>query len=487
MKENFSYIPNYEKATVADLEADGLLDTISKIHIVGFQMYHQDKPSYIFGENQDRIAAMLDWHIENKIPMVFHNGIGYDKRALEIVLGKDLSELMIIDTLWLSYYLNIDKKSHSIEELSKDYDVAEKFFVDPDDWVNLSKEDAIERVVSDVEIGKAVWDDFKGRLEEMYSLAKVEIDAGVVGGKRVHKGEEIWLDKIKGKSVQWHVSRILGYISSIADVVSLQEQVGWMVDQQLLDKEVEKLEELQKESAEKLEAVMPPAPKYVPRSEPKRPFKKNGELSASGQRWEDVKAKLGKKDEWGNPLAEVRVEGRIHELTEYNPPNINSSDQVKNFLFSKGWKPETFNYVRDQEAFSKWINNRPKKGSPQYMWNTWRDSKPKDRAIPQVKDGGDLCASVSRLAESIPEVAVLEEYSIIQHRIGVLKGIKESIREDGRVEASAFGLTNTLRLQHRRPIVNLPSVKRLYAEAIRGCLVAEEGNILLGSDLSSLM
>lgn len=489
LDENFRYIKNYSKATVSDLETDGLLNTISKIHIVGYKMHNSEDIKYFWGDTQeDRIRAMLEWHINNEIPIVFHNGICFDKKALEIVLGIDLSELMIIDTLWLSYYLNIDKARHSVEALSKDYNVSEKYQLNEGSWENLSKEDAINRVISDVDIGNAIWQDFKQRLEEMYSLAKEQIDSGNVGGKRVSPDEKIWLDNLKDTSVEFQVGRVLGYIMSMAEVVSIQESVGWYVDQDFLNKHLQELQEKLNASRKTLEGIMPPKANYVKRTPPAKPFKKNGELSVTGQRWENLKVKLesGRTDEYGNPLAKVVEDGAIHELRDLEPPNINSHTQVKDFLFSKGWKPQTFKYNRDEEAFNAWIAKKPVEGSRRNVWNSWMASKPEDRAIPQIKDDDNLCASISELAKKVPEISVLEEYSVIAHRIGVLNGIKDSLREDGRVEASAHGLANTLRLQHRKPIVNLPSSDKLFAEGIRGSLSAEEGRKLLGSDLSAL-
>lgn len=489
MKENFEYITNYKQATVLDLEADGLLDTITKIHIVGYQLHNQDSPRYLWGDTErDRIKAMVDYHRENQIPMVFHNGYSYDRRAIEKVLGVSMEGVQLIDTLWLSYYLNLTQKQHSIAELSKFYDAGEKFEVANEDWATLTKEQAISRVVSDVQIGKVIYDDFIERLEEIYALAKTEIDLGNVGGKRQTKDEKLFIDNLKNKPLEWHVGRIIGYLCSIADVVALQEETGWYVDLPYLTEHLEALEELSASSKEKLESVMPKVPKYIKRSPPKKPFKKNGELSATGERWEKLKKSLQNRElnEYGHLVAEVREVEYIHELTSMEKPNANSHDQVKDFLFSKGWKPKTFKSVRDKEAFTGWLNKRPSEGSPRREWNSWRDSRPVDRQIPQVKDGDELCESVSELAKEFPEVAVLEEYSVINHRIGVLKSIRDSIRGGGCVEASAHGLANTLRLQHRKPVVNLPSNNGLHAQGIRGSLVAREGMCLIGSDLGGL-
>src|SRR5690625_1732572 len=245
-----------------------------------------------------------------------------------------------------------------------------------------------------------------------------------------------------------------------------------------------------KETREALEGVMPKVPKYVKRKPPKNRFKKNGELSVYGERWEERKAKLGKVDEYGNPLAEVREKGFIHELVEYREPNIDSHEQVKDFLFSRGWEPQTFVYTRDKKKFDEWINSRPKDGSPQYLWDEWRGSRPKDREIPQVNreiDGEkELCPSVKALEAKMPEISYLEDYTTVTHRYNLIKGFFERMTKEETLEWRIGGFTNTLRKKHSAPLVNLPKTNKPYAESVRGSLVAREGNVLVGSDMSSL-
>ena len=131
-------IINWRKASVSDLESDGLIDTISKIHIIGIKLHGGEDIILLDGSNHERINKMLSHHIDNKIPIVFHNGVNFDIPAMEKVLNRDLSELMVIDTLYLSWYLNTNKKSHSIESLSKDYPEAmDKFQVEEGGWEKL--------------------------------------------------------------------------------------------------------------------------------------------------------------------------------------------------------------------------------------------------------------------------------------------------------------------------------------------------------------
>lgn len=487
-------IYNWERASVSDIETDGLLDTISKIHIVGVQLDGRSDVTLLDGKNHDRIKSMLTYHIDNEIPIVGHNFISFDVPAFEKVLGIDLSKLMVIDTMVLSWYLNVDKERHSIEELAKDYpEASKKYQIDPDQWETLDWDEAVKRVTSDVEINKIIWEDFKSRLIDMYSLGKEQIDSGNVGGLRVSEDEILSIDQFRGDSVEEHINRILSFLMFQADVSRLQEETGWEVDVDMVTSESEKLKILLDESKKELESVMPVVAKYAKRTPPKNPFKKNGELSVSGEAWEERKAKLGKFDEYGNPLAEVREVGSIHELVKYEAPNINSHDQVKAFLFSKGWQPKTFKYERDKEAFDEWVKSKPPQGSKRGAWKVWSESRPEDRAIPQInKEDEDrnkeLCDSVLELAEEVPEIKALANYSVISHRYNFLvgnKGIIKNTDSRGKVAARLGGLASTLRWKHRG-LTNLPKADKPFSSSIRGCLVAGKGNVSIGSDLSSL-
>lgn len=486
-------IKNFHKATVLDLETDGFLDEVTKVYICGYRMHGQSETKVLWGDTEEhRIRAMLQWHIDNEIPLAGQNFITYDVPVLEKLYNLDLSKLMVIDTLTLSHYLNIDKQRHSLEALASDYDAGSKFAVDNTDWVNLTREQAINRVTSDVDINVAVYQDFLSRLEDMYTRSKEVIDDGSVGGKRVSEDEVIYLDSLVGLSVEEHINRILTFLMFKSDVLALQEKTGWNVDVPYLEENIAKLEVLVKEAADALESVMPKIPKYSARKQPAKPYKKNGELSASGENWERLKKAYKDKevDEGGTPLTRVRKEGEIEELTGYAPPNINGHQQVKDFLTSHGWIPCTFKYVRDDVAFDAWIKSRPKKGAAHWEWSAWKDSKPEDRGIPQIRaegeDGKELCESVEELAEKVPEIRYLEEYSVIKHRLDTMKGILERVDKDGKVKAGWHGLTNTLRVKHNAPCVNLPAANKKYALPIRGSLVAPVGYISAGSDLSGL-
>ena len=100
-------------------------------------------------------------------------------------------------------------------------------------------------------------------------------------------------------------------------------------------------------------------------------------------------------------------------------------------------------------------------------------------------DGKELCPSVLRLAEDVPEIMAYSKYTTVKHRLDMLKGFKSLLKEGNKIESTIGGFTNTLRVKHRN-IQNLPGVDKPYGELIRGIFCAREGLISMGSDLSGL-
>jgi hypothetical protein len=114
-----------------------------------------------------------------------------------------------------------------------------------------------------------------------------------------------------------------------------------------------------------------------------------------------------------------------------------------------------------------------------------------EKRIAQVRypathaEGGQLCASVTKLKDKAPGVEILEGLTVIRHRKGFFKAMLEN-HKDGWLVASVAGLTNTFRFKHAKPLANIPTVGRPYGAEIRGCLIAPDGYDLVGSDMVSL-
>lgn len=181
-------------------------------------------------------------------------------------------------------------------------------------------------------------------------------------------------------------------------------------------------------------------------------YRADGSLSALGEKWIEFLRERKLPEHSMEPVKYVKG---------FDEPNPGSHEQIKNWLFSLGWKPQTFKYQRNKETGDI-------------------------REIPQISlpNGGGTCPSVLDLSDDHPDVHLLDGLSTLSHRISILGGFLRDER-DGRLAAKVAGLTNTLRFKHAE-IVNLPKVDRLYAKAIRSSLIADEGYELCGSDMSSL-
>lgn len=238
-EERLKSIYNWKKATVADLESDGLLDVATKLHVLGFQMDSKDIKTFRGSTEGERVINFFQWHMDNEIPIVMHNGISFDVPLMEKLFDIDLSKLMLIDTLALSWYLNPDRRQHGLGTFHEDYGI-EKPPVE--DWSEQPYEVYQNRVVEDVKINQALWKDLKRRLIELYTTAKIEIDSGSVGGKRLREDEELYIDNLVGLSVEEHINRLLTFLMFKMDCARLQEKTRWEVDVDLLLETEKKLE-----------------------------------------------------------------------------------------------------------------------------------------------------------------------------------------------------------------------------------------------------
>tara|TARA_R110000851_G_scaffold3701_2_gene15087 strand:- start:1203 stop:2720 length:1518 start_codon:yes stop_codon:yes gene_type:complete len=258
---------------------------------------------------------------------------------------------------------------------------------------------------------------------------------------------------------QW---RIINYLNFKSTCIADQEAVGIALD---FDKAVRHRDELlvlKEPKIVELQKVMPKTPTTVKKTKPKVTHKKDGTLSSHGTAWFALL-----KD---NKLP-MNFNGELQVITGYKEANPGSPLQVKDWLDSLGWVPTTFNFVRDKATGD-------------------------ERKIPQVRKDGELCSSVTRLIKKEPNVAVLEGLTIINHRIGAFQGFIDcsyvvpdetfNVPQKVYVKSEIGGLTNTLRFKHKKPIANMPKVGVAWGAEIRGCLIATEGEVFCGTDLSSL-
>ena len=247
------------------------------------------------------------------------------------------------------------------------------------------------------------------------------------------------------------LDKFFRYLQFKMSCAASAEQAGWRLDKQLAEASINTLVKQQEDKIEELISVMPKQRVNAIKRKPKVCFKQDGSPSSHGERWFSLLAE--------NNLPNHHDED-ITILKGWKEPNPKSTPQVKDWLFSLGWVPCTHNYEK-------------------------KDDEGNEKTIPQVRHEGELTDSVKILIDKHPSVGVLDGYTVIQHRLAIFQGFIECER-DGYVKAGIAGLTNTLRFKHRKPLVNLPGVDKPWGKEVRGCLIADEGYVLCGADMTSL-
>lgn len=418
-----------EKVCVFDIEGNGL--DADKIWVMS---------AAVFSKGRWRLKSTHDYDEMRSFflscdVLVGHNIIRWDIPTIERILDIKI-EARLIDTLTLSWCLEPNKFLHGLDDWGKHFGIA-KPKIDNKEWLGALPHETQEQFLNkmkhrcqeDVKINCKLWDKQVKDLGNLYDNNAKE------------------------------ANRFVDYIMFKMDCAREAEASRWKLD---VERASRVLAELRASKAEKealLKEAMPPIPVWRTKKYPSVFRKKDGKLSAAAIAWLDLLEKEGLPEDHTDP---------VKYIAQYKEPNPSSHVQIKDWLYSLGWKPETFKYDTVLDPQSRRFR---------------KVAKPQVRD--EVRGEKVLCNSVKKLFDKEPALEVMEGLSVINHRIGIFKGYLENCSEDGFLQAKISGLTNTLRFKHS-VIVNLPSVKKPFGMDVRGCLMARDGYELVGSDMSSL-
>ena len=143
--------------TVFDIETDGLLDVLTKIHVMSWS---NDMGEVKHTHDYDEMRYVL----LNTETLVGHNQIRFDIPAVEKVLGIKV-KARLIDTLALSWYLHHDRLKHGLEGYGEEYGVPKPVIKD---WNTLTPEEYAHRCDEDVKINNRLWRDLDMKLNRLY-------------------------------------------------------------------------------------------------------------------------------------------------------------------------------------------------------------------------------------------------------------------------------------------------------------------------------
>lgn len=288
---------------VVDIETDGLLDKVSKIHcIVAIDTetkkvlkFHND----LIIERDGDISQGLT-ELSNAELLVFHNGIGYDIPAIK-KLHPEFTHNKLHDTYILSQmFFPNEMERHSVDAWGKVFGRAKPKH---EDWSTFSEE-MLHRCIEDTKITKMLWDKCENELGSWDWDAAVRLE---------YKVYEIF----SKNQTHWYIDtfKLRIYIKYLSKVVSICEV---------------RLNNL--------------APKKVSHSKTiTKAFTKAGSISAITERF---CLKHG--------LSPVSIAGDFCQVS-FEEMNIASPKQVTDWLLSIGWRPDTFNYKKN--AFGKPIKS----------------------------------------------------------------------------------------------------------------------------------
>lgn len=291
---------DFNEAYIFDIETDGLLPEVSKIHCL----------SYINLKTKTKTTTSIYEHILNFFSkkdniLIGHNIVQYDIAVIEKLFNIKVKSTLI-DTLGLSWTLSPERDKHGLESWG-DFFGIEKPKIN--DWSNLTKEEYFNRCEKDVEINTKLWEYQDNYLNKLYDTPESK-------------------------------NKYLQYITFKLDCLKEQETTGITLDKELCISSLNELEAIKLEKINKLTVAMPKVPIKNYKSLPKNMYKANGELSLLGIKWLEFLKEKG--------LPETHKE-EIEYISGYEEPNPNSHDQLKKWLFSLGWIPEHIKHQRDKK------------------------------------------------------------------------------------------------------------------------------------------
>lgn len=411
---------------VVDVEADGLLDTVTRVWCVVAKDVTTNE-IFRFHEGMDNWIEKCKAFLDSCPVLIMHNGIGYDWPMLEKVWGWRYKGKKV-DTLLISRLQKPKRKHargytgkagpHSVEAWGHRFGRPKP---EHEDWTQFSPE-MLHRCEEDVEIQTLA----------MHYLIK------------------------EGKADGWPNAYDLTF--ELFEILQKQEEYGWLVDKPYMERCVRQLTTWM----DRLDSVITPRLPMIRVIDEnkvkgeygyvKKPFLKSGAYSASVASW--------LADAYPNRLHDGRdITNRIvvgsFSRVSFRPTNINSREEAVNFLLAEGWKPKRWNYKKDERG----------------RFTQERTSPKLDQSDPFNGVEGKVGQALAKRIQ-------------VRHRRSNIEGWLRSIRPDGRIAGCVSGIAATGRMTHKG-IVNVPGGDAFYGKQMRKCFTSGDGFALVSADAKS--
>lgn len=375
---------------ILDLEGTGFLENLTKIWCLSIRFPDGTLKHYGPDEVEEGIHELNGKHICS------HNLIGYDLPAIHKFFPW-FTPLNIDDTFILSSLFEPDRIGHGLASWGKQFGVEKP---DHEDWSRYSDE-MKHRNMEDVKINYLVWQHLNQERTSGWDWEKaIELEYAIA---KTHAKQE---------------ANGVGFNRWAA--IDLKEKI---------DKEIDEI-------ASEILPQIPPTLKCD--GQPiLKPFKKDGSLTKQVMDWANGE----------------QVEGPFSRLS-YEPINLNSPTQIKEYLLSKGWQPTEFT----------------EKGSPKLTEDSFASVT------------GEIPSKLARRNILLHRTRMLENTT----KQGEEKGLLNQIRKDGRITAGGVPQgTPTGRYRHSG-VVNIPKIGTVYGAEIRALFQPKAGYVQVGCDAMAL-
>jgi len=396
------------KVRVFDTEANNLYPAVDRIHCGVFSSLDRKEIDKFPPSHMPEMIEFMD----SCDVLIGHNVIGYDFPMMKKVLGYEYKG-KVVDTLLMSRLLNPNRRipPHATNQGAGPHSIyawGVRVGVDKpehDDWENYSDE-MLHRCTEDAEINRLTY-------HELMKEAK--------GGN-------------------WKNAFLLTF--KLFQNLQEQEDYGWMMDQELMHKNISILEQMIQEIDNE---VVPQLPFILEKLETKKagefnyvrkPFLKSGEYAEHTKNY-IVSAGLNPDD---HPIAGV------YSRIDFRRVDINSRNETVDFLLNQGWEPKEWNY-----------NDAGERTSPKLS---------KDDPFEGIE--GEVGKLVAKRVQC-------------RHRKSLVEGLSTLVRPDGRIGSAVAGVAVTGRLKHRA-IVNIPQAKSFFGKELRSMFIAAPGKVLVSTD-----
>lgn len=403
---------------------------------------------YVVGHNHSGFDLWILWKFFGIQPVVGKNGKDY-------LGGK---EVQFIDTYVLSMYLQPDNKFHSLAYLSS--------------GAEIEKMDFRKGLI---DLGLMTDNDPKGHEFSFYSdLMQTYCDTDVDSGLGVFF--KLWEKAKHYYKKEWPHSSFR-QVQKDYFLYQAQAYSGVKFDIEKAKKLVAHIEEEMAKIKAEVDPVLPPRGLKTAEQAfykiPAKPFKKDGSLSATMDKWlEKHNAKIVGDKIFAYGIECDFVAGDV--LPVSLPMEIEDGAELKQYFLDNGWKPheDFWNFKKDP------LTNKPV-----------RDPVTRGfiKTTPKIQHAGQICPNLEELEGFIPKKLV--KFLSLRNRKGVVEGWLNNPRLefDGRLSAEISGYTPTFRVKHRT-VVNCPKAdpKVLLGAEMRDLFTVEEGNWYVGTDAAAL-